>query len=277
MNDVVPGADASPEPEVEVVETDVKAVEAEVVEESEAESPPAVEENDEEKTNPFKERIDKLTENFRRTERQLSDMEQENVQLRQQLESIPAPQEQVLTLADFDYDETKYRQYVVEDTRRIARAEAEGVAKRFQGEAGANQVQSEYDARADAFAQDVPDFQQRVQDPNLRISPPMADVIRSTDVGPELAYFLASHPDESARLSRLTPVEVGMELSSMIGNIRTEKAKAKDKVSKAPPPPGKIRGADAALRVSTTDPKSDKLSDAEWFKAEELRQAKLRK
>ena len=271
------GADTSLEPKVETVEPDGKPVEAEA-KESEGDSPPPVEEDDKEKTNPFKERIDKLTSRYRETERALTDLESENEQLRKQVADIRVEPEPVKTLADFEYDEAKYRQYIVDDTRKIAREEAQAVARDFQKNAARGEVQSEYDKRESTFAESVTDFKAKVYDDGLKISQSMAEVIRSTDIGPELAYHLAGMPDEASRIARLSPVAAGMEMATMIGELRSEIAKSKEKsVSKAPPPPGKIKaGSDAGMKVSTTDPKSDKMSDAEWFKAEELRTAKQR-
>jgi hypothetical protein len=275
------GADASPDAEVDKVEPDGKPDEAKAAEESEGESPPPVEENDEKTTSSFKERIQGLNTQFRESERRAeaetdraNSAEQRITELQDQ---IAHPAEKPKTLADFEYDEAAYRQYIIEDTRKIAREEAQGVAREYGQRTEERAATSEYDKRADTFSATVEDFDKVVKSDDLRISQPMAEVIKHVDVGPEVAYYLGKNPDESAELSRLPPALAGMAMSEVVERIRSEKAKSSEKsVSKAPPPPAKIKGADAGIKVASTDPKSDKMSDAEWQKAEDVREAKLR-
>ena len=111
----------------------------------------------------------------------------------------------------------------------------------------------------------------------MKITTGMAVEIRESDIGPEMAYYLGKHPEEAATISRLTPREVIREMAVLESSIRTEKGKATSKkVSDAPSPPAKIKGAAPKFTPKTTEPGSDKMSDADWFKAEEKRLAKLR-
>jgi len=49
------------------------------------------------------------------------------------------------------------------------------------------------------------DFEQVAYNPNLRITEVMAETIRASDVGPDVAYYLGANPKEADRISRLSP------------------------------------------------------------------------
>ena len=249
----------------------------------EAESPPAVEEDDEKKTGDegksFKTRIEKLNTKFQETDRaRQSETDRADAAEKRVTEleaAAPLPEEK--TLADFNFDEAAFRKHIVDGTRGIARDEATKVAKEFAGKTAEDTRKTEYDKRESVFAETVDDFKEKVYSDTLRMSKSMVQVVREVDVGPELAYYLGTNPDIAADIAGMSPVVAGMELSGLVTKIRSEKAKAEAKdVSKTPPPPATIKGGDAAIRVSSNTPASDKLSDAEWFKKEDLRQAKLR-
>ena len=280
------GADASPVADAEIDVNDLAAVEAksredaeeEVAEpESEAESPPAEEEDLEEKTNPFQERIDKLTQRWRDTERSLTQLEQENEELRRKVTEIPQSKPEVKTLADFEYDEGKFQAYVYEQAQEQAREAARRELEGFSAKDRATQAQVKFKEVERDFAESVPDYREVVYDPNLRISGPMAEAIREAAM-PELGYYLGKHPEVAADIADLSPAAAGIRMGELVADLKAEKAKVKPKlVSNAPPPPSKkVSGNEPGKKVSPTDPKSGEMSDAEWFAAEEKRQAKLR-
>lgn len=267
---VEPGADASPEPEAETAEAEAEPVEPKA-EESEGESPPPVEQNDDEKSNPFQERIDKLTENWRKTERALNDLEKENDELRKKVTEIPSTEE-VKTLADFDYDDKAYQSYLFDAAEKRGEAAAERVLSKQA--VRPDESVEKFEKSAQAFAKEHDDYYEVTQDRTLRISEPMAEVIRMSEVGPEMAYHLGKNPDVAKEISQMSDAAAGRELALLETKLQAKQPK---KVSKAPPPPpANIGGGEPGQKVSTTDPKSDELSDAEWFKREEKRLAKLR-
>lgn len=279
------GADASPEFEgqaepmdaetAEVVEEEVS--EAPEDQESEAESPTADEEDVEKKTDPFKERIDKLTANWRQTQRDLQAREEEIAQLQERLQSMPEPQEPIKTLADFDYDEGQYQSYLFNRASEAAREEAKRAVEGYRTEQQRKDADSKYRERETAFVEKHKDFHEVVYDRNLRISPAMAEVIRTSDNGPEVAYHLGKNPDIAAELYDMAPARAGFEMAKLASKLEVESKKGGKAVSGAPPPPPKkIGGSEPGRKVSPTSPDSDKLSDDEWFKLEEARKAKMR-
>ncbi len=53
------------------------------------------------------------------------------------------------------------------------------------------------------FRQRVPDFDAVAHNPNLAVTPIMADAIRESSRGPEIAYYLGKNPAEAAQIAGL--------------------------------------------------------------------------
>jgi hypothetical protein len=116
------------------------------------------------------------------------------------------------------------------------------------------------------------DFDQVAYNPNLPITDVMAETIRASEIGPELAYHLGSNPKEAERIARLSPFLQAKE----IGKIEAKLAEAPPvkKTSSAPAPisPVSARVSNTGV-VDTTDPRAAKtMSDSEWIEAERRRQ-----
>jgi len=66
-----------------------------------------------------------------------------------------------------------------------------------------------YEDREEEAIEKYPDFKQVVYNDSLAISDVMADTIRASDIGPDIAYFLGNNPDQARRILgwRTTPLE----------------------------------------------------------------------
>ena len=271
-SDGPPGASASPEPEAEVVEAEAEAAETEEVEESEAESPSADEQNVEKKSDPFQERIDKLTRRFRETERDLDLVAKERDEALRKLQELDVPRTESKTLADFDHDEDKYREYLFTEAEK----RAEGVAKRvvdgYESGRESDKVLEQYHSRERTFASTVDDFDSVVYDEGLKISPVMAAEIRASELGPELAYHLGKNPDIATRISSLSERAAVREMVLLETKLQTAKsAKAKVVSDAPPPPPKKVKSGDPG-----TEKDPAKMSDNEFRKWRERQIANRR-
>ncbi len=250
------GADVSSESEDKVAEADAETAKSESVEENAAASPPAVEEDDDKKTGPgVQARIDKLTKNFRESERTASQLQEEVSRLKKEL--ADAPGEPTKSLSDFDFDEDKYRDYLFTEAETRAEKVALKAVEGFQESARTSNVEENFDRRESVFAATVKDYNETVYDDSLKISPVMASEIRESEIGPEMSYYLGKNPDVSAEIAKLPERAAIRRMALLESDLESEKTKAGKKVSDAPPPPPKIPAGDAALEKGYSEGMSD--------------------
>jgi hypothetical protein len=102
----------------------------------------------------------------------------------------------------------------------------------------------------------------------------MAETIQSSDIGPDLAYYLGTHPNEASRISRLSPILQAKEIGKLEAKIASEPVLKK--TTSAPPPIAPISGrGSGSPSYDTTDPRSVKsMSTSEWIEADRQRQIK---
>jgi hypothetical protein len=259
--------DKSVDTSPESLKVESESEEVEVEQESEAESSPAEVEVLEEKADaPEHEevqgRIDKLTKNWSESERREAAKDTEIEDLRKQLSEVPEVTEPLKTAADFDFDEAKFNAYQAEEIPKRAREAARDEFSKLQAENSAEVQGEKFADKEKEFAKTVKDYDEKVHDPSLRISAPMAQVIKVQE-SPELAYYLGSNPDIAKRIASLGPEAAGFEMGKIISSLAVEKAKTAKTVSDAPPPPPKIESGNEGRPRKITD--SD-VSDAEFDK-----------
>lgn len=283
--EVQPGADASPEQGQEGYEAEAEYQEG-YDQESEAESPTAEDQNLDENKDSFQERIDRLTKYRRDAEReaeslrhQWEDAQRELEQFRQQQTQQRAQQAPEKTLADFDYNEAEYSSYLRQEAAQMARDAAREEAQRIAYEQRQQQEFAEkrakFDKAAEKFAKQQADFFEVTQDRSLPITQEMAEVIMDSDVGPEVAYYLAKHPDEAYSIARSHPAIQGRQIGLLESQLKAELSKGPKKTTSAPPPPkGKVSGKEPGFATNPATPAGDKMSDDEWFARREAQLAK---
>ena len=190
-----------------------------------------------------------------------------------------APSDDYPTLESVGWDEGKHaaavaawvRSQTGESVKSVLAQEREAMQR-----AEADRAHSRREAE---FVKAKPDYSDKVmRDPREGgpvITDAMADVIRQSDLGPDVAYFLAENVAKSIEIARLPPFLQARELGRIEARIEAAKV-APPPVSKAPPPAGRIEGTSSTGAVSTTHPDSDKLSESDWFEAERNRLKRLR-
>ena len=120
------------------------------------------------------------------------------------------------------------------------------------------------------------DFDQVAYNPQLPITDVMAETIRASEIGPELAYHLGSNPKEAERIARLSPFLQAKEIGKIEAKLAENPPVKKTSSAPAPINPVKARASNSGV-VDTTDPRStQRMSTSEWIEAERRRQiAKL--
>ena len=235
-----------------------------------ADSTPAPEagETPPKKADGFSKRIDELTRDYYAERREREAAERESRTLREQIEALrPKPVETPTTLPkleDFAFDDEKHRQATAEYYRNEARLATQETLRK---DREAQQAQS----RAETFAQRQtdylaknPEYKSKVmENSSLPISAGMRDIIMKSEIGPEMAEYLADHVDQATQIYKLDPMSMAMEMGYI--KAKLEKPATSPvivpKVSSAPPPPPKLEAKDAAPPKSIDDPK---ITDAEF-------------
>lgn len=246
-------ADAKPD---ETEETEDGEAKAEEKEKEDKEEPKPSEPSTEKKKDGTQKRIDEIT-------RQKYDHQREAEywkQIAQTNQVAPEPVEAGKTLADFEYDEGKYTEYL----KTTAAAEANATADQRIRQENQARSKADFNIKEDEFSKDIDDYH-IVTRQNLRaFTENMFEAVQSADDGPAVLYYLGKNPEVAERLANLPPLSMARE----IGKIEANKL-AKEKppsVTKAPKPAPKLAAVDSKVTLSIDDPN---LTDAQFRKMRE--------
>lgn len=128
----------------------------------------------------------------------------------------------------------------------------------------ARTVEQSWTERQETFAKDKPDYFE-VRDRKWDCSQPMADAIRTSDLGAQVAYHLASNPEEARRIAGMNPLAAIREIGRLEARFDTKAVAPIKPASDAPAPPQQVRGNGGrfAADPATTDfAQFEKLADA---------------
>jgi hypothetical protein len=103
---------------------------------------------------------------------------------------------------------------------------------------------------------DMPDFEDVIASSDVPMTEVMQQSIMESDIGPKVAYYLASHPEEATKIAQMPPIRAVAALGRLEERLETAKAKP----TQAPPP---VQPVGSRATVSK-DP--GKMSDAEYAK-----------
>ncbi len=138
------------------------------------------------------------------------------------------------------------------------------------------EVNATYAEREEAAREAFPDFQQVVYrlpaDGGPSITLYMAEVIKGSEMGPDVAYHLGKNIPESRRIARLSPLQQAVELGKIEASLKTSPPPVK-KTSAAPPPVKPVTRSSTPT-YDVNDPRSVvALGGSKWI---EERNRKLR-
>jgi hypothetical protein len=129
-----------------------------------------------------------------------------------------------------------------------------------------------YAEREEEVRNKYDDFDQVAYNPQLRVTDVMAETIKASDMGPDLAYWLGSNPKEADRISRLSPLLQAREIGKIEAKITAEPPQKKTTSAPEPIRPVTARAANPGV-TDTTDPRSTQtMSTSDWIAAERQRQ-----
>lgn len=125
-------------------------------------------------------------------------------------------------------------------------------------------VDSTYIEREEAARDKHADFDTKIKADGWYLSPIAYEAIKESEVGPDVAYYLASNPKESKRIFDLSPVSQIREIGKIEAKLASEPPVVK--ASSAPSPITPIGSRTSSSSYSTSDPRSiTKTSASEWI------------
>jgi hypothetical protein len=133
-------------------------------------------------------------------------------------------------------------------------------------------IEDAYAEREEEARSKYDDFEQVAYNPQLRVTDVMAETIKASDLGPDLAYWLGSNPKEADRISRLSPLLQAREIGKIEAKLSAQPPQKKTTSAPEPIRPVTARTSNPGV-TDTTDPRSvQTMSTSEWIAAERQRQ-----
>jgi hypothetical protein len=142
-----------------------------------------------------------------------------------------------------DPDSLDYEDGIAERVAQRHRQEQADTAKEAAGQLAVEAFNYRETVAREKFA----DYDTVARNPNVPITPTMAEIIRDSDVGPDLAYHLGKNLAEAARIAALQPSRQAVELGKLEARITAPKALP----NRAPAPVQPVSGIAAG---GTKDP-----------------------
>lgn len=177
------------------------------------------------------ERIDQLTAQRREAERQV--------------EYWKAKAEQKV-----DFDSLDYEEGIAERVRLASRKEQYETAQ-----STASQLAEEaFSYRESEAREKYADYDAVTRNPNVPITPDMAEVIRDSDAGPDLAYHLGKNPQEAMRIAQMSPTRRAVEMGRLEARVTAPKAAPKQ-------PPAPVSPVSAIAAGGSKDPGNMSMSE----------------
>ena len=164
------------------------------------------------------------------------------------------------------------------DTFESVEAYAEAlVAKKFEQQAAVRAAAEAIDAyhdREEEARSKYDDFEQVAYNPRVMITKVMAETIHSSEVGPDVAYYLGLNSKEADRIAKLAPLAQAMEIGKIAAKVAATPVVKKTSSAPEPFTPVNARAAGTPT-YDTTDPRSTRtMTTSEWIEADRARQMK---
>ena len=138
---------------------------------------------------------------------------------------------------------------------------SQGIAQREQ-QKQQREVVEVYRDRVAQVLDKYPDFEKVAHGDHIVITPESGAVIAASEIGPEIAYYLGSNPDEARRIAALPALRQAAEIGKIEAKLVDNPPAAK--VSSAPNPIKPVGSRASTPNYSTSDPRW-KGSDSEWI------------
>ena len=203
----------------------------------------------------------------RRIARERAKHERETAELRQiamrqerqepQQRQAPQGEPKLDDFDNFDAYIAAKAEYIADRKINQTLTEREQRAAEERAQAAQRQTADSWNKRVSTAGAEMPDFREVVANSDVPMTPPMAQAIMESDVGPKIAYYLATHPDEAEDIASMSPIATVRALTRIEDKLLAQPVARKSNV----PPPTEPVGVKAKAE---RDP--DKMPVKEWLK-----------
>lgn len=210
-----------------------------------------------------KERIDEVTKARREEERRRIAAEERAADLERRLSALENPKEEGAkekpetdgpNPEDFEYGEADAR-YIKELARHEARMEFLAQHQREEAARLERERLAQWNRKTTEAEKKYPDFRETVLETANRgewkCTQAMAEAIRESESAADIAYHLATNPDEAERISQLAPLAQARAIGRLEAKYAEAPAKKEAKiVTAAPEPPvNRARGSSGKFAI----------------------------
>lgn len=157
-----------------------------------------------------------------------------------------------------------YEEYIDARAMHVARqtvAEQVRMQTEAQRQAQREQLAESFRQRSEEAAEKYDDYDEVIEASEVPITNAIGHAIMESEIGPDISYYLATHPAEARKIVSLSPVGQIRE----IGKLEVKLTDRPKKTTAAPAPPKTLRAA--AMPVQ--DP--DKMPIKDWMEQERKR------
>ena len=190
-------------------------------------------EPDEKLTSRGQERFNKITADKYAEKRRADAFEDELNKLKAQIPQQPVQSENAPTLEDFDFDDAKFNEALIDFKVNKKAAQIQQQQEAAQAHVKGEQRAAAFNVKVEEFSKTTPDYQEALA--NIPPLPPETlEVVMQADNGPQLAYYLGKHLDVADEIASASPMQAAMLLGAI--SERFKAAKTNVKQSAAPEP-----------------------------------------
>lgn len=146
-----------------------------------------------------------------------------------------------------------YEQFIEDLSRwgaRQERAKAEAEAAQQTERERASGVFERYNAQLEAVRTAHPDFDEVMAAPDVKIPEALTPAILEAPNGPEIAYYLLSHPEEAQKLSEMSLAAGAVEIGRLSHQLKPNQQAAAPAKRNRPAPPAPIAPPAAVAATS---------------------------
>ncbi len=261
-DEVMAAEEAAPE----VVQTEVEQAAASEVTEStegQVQTPPAEDKGEqpgsEDKKSASQARRERRKAEMARLKGELADTEAMVAQLSKQVDLLKGAEKTTPPkIEDFeDHDEyvaalAAHKSAELMDNRRVAELEREA-EERKQTQQALHQrqiaeAQANWDAQVEDAQERYADFDSVITAPDVPITQDMADLLKLSDVGADMAYHLGTNKQQAAALAQMPPAELTGAMRMLEQFVSTQAPKPRTQ-TQAPEPVNPVKGSASAMKA----------------------------